>query len=362
MMSPESQVILRNKEYFAQGNVVIVNPTDAEVFYDLGENITGFHQFYDVYEQAYSADFARHEFNTHIVTPKVLYDAAIVYMPKVKTHLGMLLANLSNVVKTGGQIFIVGHNKSGIKSCAKHLEKVCDTVNKVDSAKHCGLFVGTVKANPKAFNLDDFLTTKTYELNEIKWEVAGMPSVFSQDALDLGTHLLLEHLPQNIKNDVLDFACGAGVIAAFVGVRHLHTFPDPNNRPNLHLVLSDIHALSLYCAQKTLHLNNLQGDVVASNGLSNVEGKFSHIITNPPFHKGINTDYSIAHSFLVQAREHLIEQGHLTLVANSFLNYAVDMEEHVGPCQKLISDNKFAVYQAVGIRPKAGHNKYKQRK
>ena len=45
MMSPESQVILRNKEYFAQGNVVIVNPTDAEVFYDLGENITGFHQF-----------------------------------------------------------------------------------------------------------------------------------------------------------------------------------------------------------------------------------------------------------------------------------------------------------------------------
>lgn len=357
MMSAESQVILRNQEHFTSGNVIVVNPNDAEVFFELDSNVTGFHQFYDIYEQAYAADFTRHEFNTHITVQNELYDTAIVYMPKVKAHLTMLLANLASVVKPQGQIFIVGHNKSGIKSCGKHLEVVCEHVNKVDSAKHCGLFVGTVKANAKPFNLDSYFTTKTYELNGVSWQVAGMPSVFSQDALDPGSHILMAHLPTNIKGQVLDFACGAGVIAAYVGVQHAKFNQENGTSSPLHLVLSDINALSLYCAQRTLHLNHLQGDVIASNGLSNVEGKFSHIITNPPFHTGVNTDYSIAYGFLAQAREHLIEQGSLVLVANSFLNYADVMLEHVGPCSKLGGNNKFSVYQATAARAAKAHKK-----
>lgn len=350
MMSAESQVILRNKEYYTDGKVIVVNPIDAEVFFELGNHVTGFHQFYDIYEQAYAADFTRHEFNTHLSAPDELYDTAIVYMPKVKAHLTMLLANLANVVKPQGQIFIVGHNKSGIKSCGKHLEVVCDHVNKVDSAKHCGMFVGTVKAGAKAFDLDSYLTTKTYELNDVTWQVAGLPSVFSQDALDPGTHILLSHLPKNMKGQVLDFACGAGVISAYVGVQHAKFNAENDSNSPLHLVLSEINALSLYCAQRTLHLNHLQGDVIASNGLTNVEGKFAHIITNPPFHTGVNTDYSIAYGFLAQAREHLIEQGSLVLVANSFLNYADVMLEHVGPSSKLGGNNRFSVYQAIAAR------------
>ncbi len=352
MLSSESQVVLRNQEYFQSGNVIVVNPNDAEVFNELGSNVSGFHQFYDIYEQAYAADFTRHEFNTHLAQPDNLYDSAIVYMPKVKAHLSMILANLASVVRPQGQIFIVGHNKSGIKSCVKHLEQVCDTVNKVDSAKHCGLFVGSVKANAKTFVLDDFITTKTYQLNSVTWQVVGLPSVFSQDALDPGTELLISSLPSELKGNILDFACGAGVIAGYIGAKHAQRTEQGETQSWLHLVLSDINALSLYCAQRTLHLNNLQGDVIASNGLTNVEGKFSHIITNPPFHTGVNTDYSIAYGFLAQAAEHLLEQGQLTLVANSFLNYADNLEEHVGPCHKLTNTNKFAVYSATKARKK----------
>jgi len=133
-------------------------------------------------------------------------------------------------------------------------------------------------------------------------------------------------------------------------VQHAKFNAENDSNSPLHLVLSEINALSLYCAQRTLHLNHLQGDVIASNGLTNVEGKFAHIITNPPFHTGVNTDYSIAYGFLAQAREHLIEQGSLVLVANSFLNYADVMLEHVGPSRKLGGNNRFSVYQAIAAR------------
>lgn len=335
MMTSESLVLLRNEEYFTKGNWVVVNPMDSAIFYELGANIKGFHQFYDVYEEAYAADFTRHEFNTHITDTS--FDGAIIYMPKVKKHLVMLLDNLAHVLKPGGQIFIVGHNKSGIKSCVKQLEAVCADVNKVDSAKHCALFVGTVKTTKPVFNLDDYLTQQTYQLGEHHWEVCGLPSVFSQDALDPGTKLLLENLPKDVGSDVLDFACGAGVIAAYVGTQY----------PNVRLVLSDVSALALYSAQKTLAANNLSGEVVASNGLGNVAGNFTHIITNPPFHTGIRTDYGIVAEFLAKANSHLVNQGRLLIVANSFLNYAQAIENHFTNVHTVAKNNKFVIYTSV---------------
>lgn len=335
MMTPESLVLLRNEEYFNEGNWVLINPMDSEIFYKLDPKIKGFHQFYDIYEEAYAADFTRHEFNTHITDTS--FDGAVIYMPKVKKHLSMLLDNLAHVLKPGGQIFIVGHNKSGIKSCVKQLEVVCENINKVDSAKHCGLFVGTVKHTKAHFNIDDYLTEQTYQIADHSWQVCGLPSVFSQDALDPGTKLLLENLPKDLGSDVLDFACGAGVIAAFVGTHF----------PKTRLVLSDVSALALYSAQKTLAANGLSGDVVASNGLGNVAGNFTHIITNPPFHTGIRTDYGIVAEFLAQANSHLVNQGQLFIVANSFLNYAQAIENHFTNVHTLAKNNKFVIYTSV---------------
>ncbi|MET1218384.1 MAG: methyltransferase [Glaciecola sp.] len=336
MMTPESLVLLRNRDYFVEGQWVVVNPMDAAVFDELGSNVRGFHQFYDVYQDAYYNDHTRHEFNTHLSVTEPL-DGAVVYMPKVKSHLVMLLANLAYVLKPGGQIFIVGHNKSGIKSCGKQLETVCEHINKVDSAKHCALMVGTVVSPRVTFCIDDYLTTKTYTLGEQSWQVCGLPGVFSQDALDQGTRLLLEHLPSSLQGEVLDFACGAGVIAAYVGMQN----------PNVRLVLSDVSALAIYAAQKTLSANGLSGEVVASNGLDNVAGTYHYIITNPPFHTGVKTDYGIVANFLQQAGSHLVNQGRLILVANSFLNYASSMEQLFTNAHTLAKTNKFAVYTSV---------------
>ena len=51
--------------------------------------------------------------------------------------------------------------------------------------------------------------------------------------------------------------------------------------------MTDIHAMALKSAQRTLRENQLQGTVLASDVFSHVEGKFDLIISNPPFHDGI---------------------------------------------------------------------------
>ena len=135
------------------------------------------------------------------------------------------------------------------------------------------------------------------------------------------------------KGKVLDFACGAGIIAYYLGLK----------QPELEFVCSDVSALATYATEQTLALNDLKGQAILSDGLTDINGKFDLIISNPPFHTGIATDYTIAEAFLSSAKQHLSKQGKLTIVANSFLKYPPILEAQFG---FRFQNTKFAVYSA----------------
>ncbi|WP_369676649.1 methyltransferase, partial [Enterococcus faecium] len=78
---------------------------------------------------------------------------------------------------------------------------------------------------------------------------------------------------------MLDFGCGAGLIATFLGLKNIA----------LSFVCSDVSALAAYATTQTLALNNINGKAVLSDGLTSINGKFDLIISNPPFHTGIAT-------------------------------------------------------------------------
>ena len=63
----------------------------------------------------------------------------------------------------------------------------------------------------------------TAESAGVSVEVAGLPGIFSHDGLDNGTRMLLETLEeQPVQADrLLDFACGAGVIGAWIQLGRL---------------------------------------------------------------------------------------------------------------------------------------------
>ncbi|MNC39941.1 Ribosomal RNA small subunit methyltransferase C [compost metagenome] len=135
---------------------------------------------------------------------------------------------------------------------------------------------------------------------------------------------------------MLDFGCGAGVLGAALQRRY------PASR--LHLL--DVDAFAVASSRLTLAANGLGGGVQAGRGIADAPHDLSAIVSNPPFHQGVHTDYQATEQLLREAARHLRPGGELRLVANSFLKYAPLIEQHLGPCRVLAERDGFRVYSA----------------
>jgi 16S rRNA (guanine1207-N2)-methyltransferase len=262
------------------------------------------------------------------------HDLVIIQFPKSKAELTFTLAMVAESLSKECLVLIVGENKSGIKSLEKLTKHQLSDCAKVDSARHCLLFAANMLATEDSFILENWLKTYSFSINEMVINVVALPGVFSQNGLDIGTQVLLENLPKKITGELLDFGCGAGVIASYYGKIF----------PNVKLHLLDVSSLALYSAQETLKLNNLTGNVFPSDSLSDVKGKYDYVISNPPFHQGLKTNYQATETFLSKIKPYLKPRGQVTVVANSFLRYHPIMEEEIGRTQILAKQKGFSLY------------------
>lgn len=337
MAALTNQVLLRNIELFAKGKWLLANPPQADIFNQLNNNnIFGFHQYYDVYQQACSSHNSAHHQFSAVYSAQADFDGVVLFMPKAKAQAKMLIANLAALIKPSGKFLIVGENKTGIKSAAKLLEPYSSQVIKIDSARHCSLFCAHINDDVENFELKKWITELTVKVKDIELTIVSLPGVFSHGELDGGTRLLLESIPQIPNGRILDFACGAGVIGCFVALV----------KPDTEVVMSDVSALALYCAEKTASKNNIKCTIIPSNGLENVQGSFNAVYTNPPFHTGIQTDYSVTQRFIAQLKQHLKPRAQLILVANRFLKYPDAIESTFGNVHVVAKTSKFSLYQA----------------
>ncbi len=263
------------------------------------------------------------------------HDLVVIQFPKSKAELNFTLAMIQHCTTMETKILVVGENKGGIKSIDKLTADTLEYCHKVDSARHCVLFASTLKKQQKPFELTQWFSFYDVVIDGITLKVAALPGVFSQSGLDKGTALLLNNLPQHLQGNVLDFGCGAGVIAGFIGKKFNH----------VSLSLLDVSALALASAAKTLEINELKGNVFASNSLSQVTEKYEHVISNPPFHQGIKTHYVATESFLKGIKRFVIPKGNVMVVANSFLRYQPIMEQALGKTTRVINEKGFTVYQ-----------------
>ncbi len=126
-----------------------------------------------------------------------------------------------------------------------------------------------------------------------------MPGVFSRDGLDVGSQLLLSTLTPHTKGKVLDVGCGAGVLSAALA----------SHSPKVRLTLCDVSAPAVEASRATLAANGLEGEVFASNVFSEVKGRFDMIISNPPFHDGMQTSLDAAQTLIRGAVRHLNSGG-----------------------------------------------------
>ncbi|HEY9480845.1 MAG TPA: class I SAM-dependent methyltransferase [Candidatus Paceibacterota bacterium] len=264
-----------------------------------------------------------------------LAQSAVVFLPKSKALIDMTLSLVSGMVIQGGTIVLAGANDAGIRSAKDAYEKNIGPVREKIVGNHSALYVGTNERRGAGKTIEDFLAFAPIEFDGMTIEAASVPGVFSAGELDAGTKLLLEHVPYD-KKSVLDMACGAGTIGAFYIKKN----------PGATVTLSDASPLAVLATKKTLEKNNMSGSVVESDAFERITGKFDLILCNPPFHKGVGTDYSFIEKFAAQARKYLNPNGQVFVVANAFLAYQ-DILSKIGPTEIVADDRKFRVYRST---------------
>lgn len=333
MLANTSQLLLRNISDLT-GPVLIVEPEADALGRNLRElgTVTCFTTDTAVKEQWQQAG-VEVVFSTQ---PQfsAQYNTAVVFFPKSKELLADNLARISTALSNTANIYIVGDNKGGIKSLVNHVTKLGLNAHKLDNAKHCLWFALTGDLNQlTASKISQF----SVEHQGHTLTIRSMPGVFNHGKLDTGTALLLQHLNHIQDGRVLDFACGAGIIGAALKLQ----------APAIELYCSDISALAVTSTSATLAANQLNGQVLAADGLPAHPALFKHIVSNPPFHTGIKTDYSISEMFIAQSAAKLQVGGTLTLVANNHLAYQQLLEKTFGSVTVLAKANGFVVYQTT---------------
>ena len=175
--------------------------------------------------------------------------------------------------------------------------------------------------------------------------VCAFGGAFAGASIDIGTRLLLDHLPgptgrlptpADEPRAVIDFACGTGVIAATLALRH----------PDLRILATDQSAAAVASAKATARANGVEGrvEVVRDDMLGGQpDGGASFIALNPPFHSGSAVHEGIAPRMFAEAARVLRPGGELWTVWNSGLRYRQALENAVGPTRQIARNAKFTV-------------------
>jgi 16S rRNA (guanine1207-N2)-methyltransferase len=270
-------------------------------------------------------------------------ETVVIFIPKSRSELSLRLALARHLVAPGGRIILVGEKKEGIAGAVRQLREQLPQAEKIDSARHCQVWLADGVTPSAEFRLADWLQWHRIERKGTALEVAGLPGIFSDGELDAGTAMLLDTLAAEppASGKILDFACGAGVIGAWWQRFQIEKGDTANPVDGV-----DVQFQATVCARETYRRAGVEGQIQASDGLSAVDGRYQTVITNPPFHTGVRTDTSVTEAFLRDVKGHLLAGGELRLVANRFLPYQELIRRHLGPVRVLAEDSRFVVWSA----------------
>lgn len=333
-MDAKSEVILRQSEYFKGATLLVNAPADT-----LAKHLSGTNQVW-TWNYAQHVFFQQHAIASSFATspPQEQFAQIIIFVPKAKEQLRYVLAHCVFLLNIAQKIYLVGEKNAGIEGAAKQLQAFGKTI-KLDSARHCQLWQLTLNTTIAQPQVADYLQQYTVAIAQSCYTICAYPGVFSQKHLDIGTAQLLPFLTQVKTGQLLDFGCGAGVIALALALNH------PDNR----ITAVDIDAFALASTQLTFQANQRlhQLQVKAVTDIQDLnECYFDAVVSNPPFHQGISTSYVASENLCLFSHQHIHLNGELWIVANRFLNYASLIESSFGQCVTHADQHGFKILSA----------------
>lgn len=361
-MSNASAIIIKNLEIFANKKVLITgNLADRELITKLLSSVSSLaiwcfdYAEYIAFIKLFNLKTPNNELNSctfsedlkitlyfsaqsSIITRD--FDIALLLITKTKALNIAILNALTLKLLPNGALMLAGANDEGIKGMEKQLKDI-GSYKILDTARKCRLYAITPAeqiGNEQELTFASKYTFKDYGLN---LTIEQLPGVFSAKSLDEGTQMLLtyleEHFNSIIKDNmqILDVGCGCGIIGLYLKAKN----------PTLKITATDVSAHALYSAKHNAQINNLNINVFPSDMLKST-AKYDLIISNPPFHAGIEVMLDATKSLFTDAINHLLPNGSLLIVANSFLPYNQPLQENFSCVSLKKATSKFKIYHA----------------
>jgi 16S rRNA (guanine1207-N2)-methyltransferase len=277
---------------------------------------------------------------------KQTFDRVIVDLPKSRYLAQSWLLKAFDALKFGGHLYLAGSNSEGIQSVSKDAESLFGPPGILGYKKGNRIvrFVkNTFPIKQPAWALQPGIAPHSWHemdvlIRDYSLKLYSLPGIFSYDRVDPGTYLLLEAVNIQAGSHLLDLGCGYGIIGLIASL---------SGAAQVDLV--DVNLLATAAAQKNILSNGIKGaTVIPSDVLQSVaDRKYSHILTNPPFHSGKAVDYQMAQAFIEQSWQNLIPDGQFTLVANQFIRYDNIMKSFFRRTIKLADSNGYQVWQGI---------------
>jgi len=335
-MDPRSEVVIRQQDYL-NGHVLLINAPQDQLAKNLPDQVQA---------SVWTWNYADHQgfqnagIHSHfsVEFPQASFDQAVIFVPKSKELLNYILHVVVSHLKLGQNVFLVGEKKGGVERAAKQLQPYGKTL-KLDSARHCQFWQMKIEKTEQLKPLEYWLKSYTVQIDQDQLKVCALPGVFSQDHLDVGTAVLVPYLSQVKSGKIADFGCGAGIISAYLAKLN----------QSQQIFALDVDAFALRSTELTFQKNDLdlnQLTLQPVTGFRDAPKDLDAIVSNPPFHQGIHTNYDASEELCQLASVHLKNSGELWIVANRFLNYPPLIEQSFGQCMVKADQQGFKVLYA----------------
>jgi 16S rRNA (guanine1207-N2)-methyltransferase len=288
--------------------------------------------------QGFRPDFLRLKASGYDAAPRLLsdrsFDLTLVLCGRHRGQNELRIAAAFRATSPGGLIVVAGSKDEGAASLKKRLEAL--TAIAGSTPKYHGLAFWFHRP-ADAVVVEAILRSENTGLT-VEGRFATAPGMFSHDRIDPGSHMLAEHLPDNLSGKIADFCAGWGYLAANVAERC------PSAR-SIDLYEADFE--SLEAAKQNLGGVSPETKFFWHDLLSEPVGeRYDAIVMNPPFHAGRAAEPDIGQGTIAVAAKALKKGGRLFMVANRRLPYENSLAAAFADVSEIAGDQAFKVLMA----------------
>lgn len=250
------------------------------------------------------------------------------------------------LLKSKGTLTLVGRKEDGIKTYFNQCKKVLSAEGELKKDKS---YYSTTLTFPKSEHREPLDDKKYKEIREVasasmnrtEYTIFSKPGVYGWKKIDSGSAFLADILSERIvklginkQTQALDLGCGSGYLSlalSAIGVQKI--------------TATDNNAAAIAATKRTLKENAIKASVIASNAGDDLDGRFDLIISNPPFHKGFETDTAISDHFVMACKKLLRSSGTAYFVCNAFVGVEKPLFERGFAAKQIANNRQFKVLE-----------------